>query len=189
MRFVAVAVAVGAVGGLGWSVLSPRRPRHAGEMKLRWWPALVGGLVLQLPGGRLDTAVGSALILAAYALLLAFALANLNTAGMGLVGLGIVLNVTTIAVNSGMPVGVDAVVAAGIVSGDDLDTIRFDGKRHLEGDDDRLMVISDVIPVRWLGEVVSAGDIVMAVGLATVVANLLRRRPTRRPANPAAAPS
>lgn len=182
MRFIAVAVVVGLATGLGGSALLPRRRlRHAREMQLRWWPALIVGLALQLPGGRLDSAAGTVLLVVAYGMLLAFALANLHVAGMGLVALGISLNVTTIAVNGGMPVRADAAVAAGIVPPDDVATVGFDGKRHLERADDRLMVISDVIPVPSLSEVVSPGDIVMAVGLAVVLANLLRRRRAAAP--------
>ena len=181
MRFTAVAVAVGAMVGLGWSLLAPRRSRHVRAAHLRWWLVLAVALVLQFLGGSLDGAPALALLLVSYGLLLVFAGANLHTAGMGLVGLGIALNTATIAVNAGMPVRPDAMITAGVVAAEDVGSVEFSGKHHLEDADDRLMVISDVLPVAALNEVVSMGDVVMAIGLAVVLAHLLHRR---RGANP-----
>lgn len=176
MRFTAVAVVVGAMVGLGWTLLAPRRSRHAREAHLRWWPALAVGLVLQFLGGSLDGGPAIVLLLVSYGLLLVFAAANLHAAGMGLVGLGIALNMTTIAVNAGMPVRAEAMVTAGVVAAEDVGAVDLGGKHHLEDADDRLMIISDVLPVAALDEVVSMGDVVMAIGLAVVLAHLLHRR-------------
>lgn len=176
MRIAAVAVAVGTVVGLGWSLVSPRRSRHARDSQLQWWPALAVGLMLQFLGGSLEGGPAIALLLVSYGLLLVFAAANLHTAGMGLVGLGIALNMAAIAVNAGMPVRADAMVSAGVVAAGDVGSIDLSGKHHLEDADDRLMIISDVLPVAALDEVVSMGDVVMALGLAVVLAHLLHRR-------------
>lgn len=172
MRFTAIAVAVGLLVG----VLLGGRLRHVGRRPLRWWPLLAAGVVLQLP--LLDR-VGVAALLVSYACLLVFALVNLHLVGMALVAIGIALNALVISVNGGMPVHRGAVVAAAIVERGQVDTVETDSKHHLQEADDRLVVLGDIIPVRPLREVVSFGDVVMAVGVADVLAHLLRR-PRRR---------
>src|SRR4051812_38969907 len=107
MVFTAIAVAVGIVIGLlgGGSI------RRLGQRRFLWWPLLPIGVLLQLP---LADRLGFAGLLASYACLLAFALANLRLTGMGLVAIGISMNIIPIVVNRGMPVDRDAIVSAGI---------------------------------------------------------------------------
>ncbi|MGH9069328.1 MAG: hypothetical protein ACRD0J_17830, partial [Acidimicrobiales bacterium] len=60
---------------------------------------------------------------------------------------------------------------------------------HLAGPGDHLVALADVVPLAPLSEVVSAGDLVLAVGLASLAAGLTRprrravhtRRHVRRP--------
>jgi hypothetical protein len=187
MRFTLLAVAAALV----ISLLTGGRPDHMASRSFRFWPVLVAGLALQLASVRLG---GLLLLLASYALLLAFSAANALRVGMWMVALGIGLNLLTIAVNGGMPVRPSALVAAGVAEPDEVGTLRIGGKRHLERPSDRLMIISDVIPVRPLREVLSFGDVIMGVGLADVVVHLLRpplarahaaTGPARRPAHSA----
>jgi hypothetical protein len=98
---------------------------------------------------------------------------------MAVIAVGIALNALVITVNSGMPVRRDAIVAAGIADDRAIDDIDFGTKRHLEEPDDRLMFLGDIIPVPVLEEVLSFGDLVLAVGVADVLASLMgsRRRP------------
>ncbi|MDP9071893.1 MAG: DUF5317 family protein [Actinomycetota bacterium] len=170
MRFTLVAVAA----GLAIGVLSGGRPAHMAGRSFRHWPVLAAAIGLQALSGGLAGGAGLGALVASYALLVAFAAANVVRVGMGMVALGIGLNLLTIAVNGGMPVGPSAVVAAGIAEPDQLGDLRIEGKRHLQRPSDRLMALSDVIPVRPLREVVSFGDVVMAVGLADVLVHLLR---------------
>src|SRR5438874_333345 len=107
MLFTAIALGAGVISGLvtGGSL------RQLGQRRFRLWPLLPAGVILQLPfldGLRFGG------LLASYAFLLVFALANLHMVGMGLVVIGIAMNVVPIAVNRGMPVDRDAVVAAHI---------------------------------------------------------------------------
>jgi hypothetical protein len=172
MRLVLLATALGAVVGL----VRRRRPRHATGPRLRLWPVLVAALVLQAGAGRVDGG-GLTLLLASYVGLVAFAMANLATVGMGLVGVGLALNLAVIAANDGMPVRPAALVRAGVASPAEAVTLEFDGKRHLERPGDRLTALADIVPVPPVGEVVSFGDLVLAVGSADALAHLLRRRP------------
>lgn len=171
MRLVLLATALGAAVGL----VRRRRPRHAAAPRLRLWPVLVAALVLQAGAGRVEG--GLALLLASYVGLVAFTMANLATVGMGLVGVGLALNLAVIAANDGMPVRPAALVRAGVASPAEAVTLEFDGKRHLERPGDRLTALADIVPVRPVGEVVSFGDLVLAVGSADALAHLLRRRP------------
>ena len=175
MRFTLLAVAA----GLGIGVLAGGRVRFLGDRRLRMPGLLLAGLALQplAAGVGGDQAV---LLVGSYVLLVAFALANVAVTGMWLVATGIALNLTVIAVNSGMPVRPSALRAAGVVEpGRPLDAA-LSAKHHLERPSDGLVVLGDIIPVAPLREVVSFGDVVMAVGVANVVARLLRPVAGRR---------
>lgn len=169
--FIAVAIVAGIVIGL---VRGGSFERLA-EASFRLWPLLILGIVVQ--GAAAFTADGAVpLILASYVLLLVFTAVNLHHAGMGVVFVGIALNVAVIGINGGMPVRADAIVAAGIVERDQTPSLDFGSKRHLETEDDRLTVLGDIIPVPVAEEVLSFGDLAMSVGVAAVLVNLLRRR-------------
>jgi hypothetical protein len=169
MVFTALAVAAGLLIGL----LAGGSLRRLGERHFRLWPLLPLGVALQFP---FVDRLGFGGLLASYACLLVFALANIRLAGMGLVAIGIALNTVPIALNRGMPVDRDAVVAAGIVPARRLDSLHLDRKHHLERPSDDAMVLADIIPVRPVKEVLSFGDVVLAVGVADVIYHLMRPR-------------
>ena len=166
------ALAVAAGLALGLVRRSPHR--HLAAPRLRAWPLLVAGLAAQLLSGL---GAGTALVLLSYALLLAFAARNLHLVGMPVVLVGLALNAVVISANGGMPVRADALVAAGAVERVELTASEVDlgAKRHLEDGDDRLTFLGDIVPVRPAGRVVSFGDLILYVGLADVVAHLVRR--------------
>lgn len=169
--FIAVAIVAGVVIGLALG----GRFDSLGEASFRLWPLLIVGVVVQ--GAASFTADGAVpLILASYALLLLFTITNLQHAGMGVVFVGIAMNLVVIGANDGMPVRDDAIVAAGIVDYEEIPSLDFGAKRHLETPDDRLTFLGDIIPVPVAEEVLSFGDLAMSVGVATVLAGLLRKR-------------
>jgi hypothetical protein len=173
--FIAVAIVAGVVIGL----VRGARFENLGDASFRVWPLLIVGVVVQ--GAASFTGDGAvAVILLSYVLLLLFTALNLQHAGMGVVLVGIAMNVAVIGVNGGMPVRDDAIVAAGIVEREEVPSLDFGSKRHLETDDDRLTVLGDIVPVPVAEEVLSFGDLAMAVGVASVLANLLRRRVSPR---------
>lgn len=138
----------------------------------QWLPDLPG-----VPAGAAPLAVACS-----YLALICFALANLRLVGMPVVLVGLALNMAVIAANGGMPVRAGAVVKAGLVVPDEVPSIDLGPKRHLEGEDDVLTILGDVLPVAPLREVVSFGDLILAAGVADVAFRLLRpaRRPERR---------
>lgn len=170
-------IGVAIVAGIALGLLRGGRFENLGGATFRLWPLLILGVVVQ--GAAAFTADGAvALILASYAILVLFAAVNLHLAGMGVVLVGVALNFAVIAANSGMPVRAEAITAAGIAEPSEIPDLEFGSKRHLERPDDRLTVLGDIIPVPGVGEVLSFGDLAMAVGVATVLVGLLRRRNT-----------
>ncbi len=171
MGLTAVALLVGGLLGLA----AGGRAAALGEVRLRWWGALAAGVALQLAAGPLHLGgrPGTLAVAASYLCLLAFALANWSLAGMPVVVVGLALNAAVVVVNGGMPVRPEAVAAVGL-DPDRLEAADLGAKRHLEGPDDRLTFLGDVVPLRPLGEVVSVGDVVLAAGVAAVLFRLLR---------------
>ena len=173
MGLTAVALLTGCVLGL----VAGGRLATLGEVHLRWWGVLLAGVALQLLAGPvgLGGRPGTTAVAASYLCLLAFALANRSLGAMPIVVVGLVLNATVILVNGGMPVRAEAVSAVGL-DPDQLDAGDLGAKRHLEGPDDHLTFLGDVLPLPPLGEVVSVGDLVLAVGVAGLLFRLLRPR-------------
>lgn len=160
MSLVVVALVAGVVAGR----LLGGRPRYLAGTRLRWSALLVAGAVCALAGSRL----GMAVIVAGYLLLLAFAFRNLALTGMVLVACGLLANLAVIVVDRGMPVH-------GASAGS-----TFGPLHHGVRPGDHLLELSDQFRLSLLDETVSPGDIVLALGVATVTAGLMR--PRRRPA-------
>lgn len=159
--------------GLAIGLLSGGRLQRLAEARLRLVSLLLAGAVLEAAGTLwIGGRWGLAALIAGYISLLAFALANAATTGMVLVAAGLLANLAVIAVDSGMPVrGVATDITAG-------------ARHHGIRPGDRLTFLADVVPVPAVGETVSAGDIVLSIGVATVIAGLVRprlRTPDRRP--------
>jgi hypothetical protein len=95
---------------------------------------------------------------------------------MVLVAFGLFANATVITLNGGMPVrGLPAGATAG-------------ARHHGERPGDHLTALADVVHLAPLHETVSPGDLVLSLGVATVVVGLMRpRRPVARPGAPSAA--
>src|SRR5688500_15140863 len=177
MWFMLVAATVGVLAGLlrGGSI------RRIGTAGFRVWSLLGAGVLLQLASAFVGGTAGTALLVTSYVALVGFGAANARVVGMAVVAVGMAANALVIAANGGMPVTGDAIVAAGIVDGDALDGIDFGTKRHLATDDDSILFLADIIPVRPTREVLSFGDLIIAIGLADVLFHLMRQRPTRVP--------
>lgn len=181
MGYLAIALLLGLVAGLA----AGGRPSNAGRRPLRGIGALGGAVVLQALPELVDVSetTGLACVLGSYALLLGYALVNVRLVGMPVVLVGLACNVAVITANGGMPVRAEAILA--VESDADLDDLDFGAKRHLEEPDDRLTFLGDIVPVRPLGQVLSFGDLILALGVTDVVFRLLkpagavrRRRPT-----------
>lgn len=172
MILTGVAVLIGLMIGVA---LPARRQRFA-RPKLRALPVLALGVVVQVIATGIDGGQGLALVLAAYGALLAFAFSNIHVPGTGILALGLAMNALVIAVNGSMPVHPAALVDAGVITADEVGTVSLSGHRHLEKRDDWLTFLDDRIPLPLGAQVISFGDLVLAVAAADVVAHIARRR-------------
>jgi hypothetical protein len=155
------------VGGL-IGLCTGGHPRYVGQHHVRAWWLLVVGVLMQFAAARLDLGgTGTAVVVLGYLSLLAFAVVNLSLVGMGIVAVGLAANALVIGINGGMPVRPAAVAAA---------RVDYGRLHHPEGPGDRLSWLGDAIPARRLHLVVSFGDLILAVGVADVVAHLMHRR-------------
>ena len=158
-----IAVALGIYRGGSLNRLS--------NISLRWTPLLFEGLVVQLafqlwdPPGLTRSGALAILLLSNLAVT-TFLLANIRTPGIFLAALGLVLNVTVIAANGAMPVSTGAAETSGI-SAPPASSSSF--KHERLDDDTKLPWLADVIPVPRLREILSIGDIFLALGLAHLV--------------------
>lgn len=170
MGFTVVAVVAGILLGL----VSGGRLDHARTRPFRGVSVLAAAVALQLAVQVLDLdgTAGLVLLLASYAGLLGVVAANRRLVGMPVVAVGLLCNVVVIAVNGGMPVRAEAIVA--VYDEVDVATLQFSAKRHLETDDDRLTFLGDIVPVPPLRQVLSFGDLILALGMADVAFRLVR---------------
>ncbi len=135
-----------------------------------WWLLLVGfGLQIAaafLPRTSHDIAV--LLILAAYIPLLVFVWMNRELAGLWMAGIGILMNFTVIALNSGMPVMIEAIR----IAGGSVDTA-LGAKYVVLTGTTRLAFLADVIPLPK--NVISLGDVFLAIGVGVFLEDQIRR--------------
>lgn len=115
------------------------------------------------------------MLLVSHGALLAFVVCNRILPGMLLVFAGFAMNAAVITVNGAMPVARDALLA---VSRGEATTIT-PGKHRLLAEGDLLTPLADIFAIPVLRTVVSAGDVVLAAGVAILVVNLMavRSRP------------
>jgi hypothetical protein len=173
MRLILASLALAVV--LGYSLGG--RLSSVGHLRIRWQAAAIVGLALQVVPVP-SHALPLVLLYASFVLLLAFAIVNLRAgvAAFWLILIGIALNFTVIAVNEGMPVTRDALVASG--QADTLAVLVHDGgaKHHLADRGDRLLFLGDVLPIRPMERVASPGDLIAYGGVVwLVVAAMLGR--------------
>jgi hypothetical protein len=150
------------------------------SLELVWM--LVASVAIQAAAEVLDVpdSAGLAMVLISYVGLTGFAFANVRLVGMPVVIVGLVCNIVVIAANGGMPVRAESILASRAATSDELDTLDFGAKRHLEDERDVIVFLGDIIPVRPTREVLSFGDLILAFGVADVVFRLLRPFESRR---------
>ena len=163
------------------AILRGGRLTNLGDIQLRAWWLLLLGLGLQvatwfLPDTEWSEAVGVTMVLLSFGLLMVLVILNRGQTGMWLAGLGILMNFIVIALNGGMPVLAEA---AEVASGFSLTEPDLSGSyKHVVLDErSRLTFFADVIPLRLgnIGQVISLGDVFLAVGLGRFLEHELRR--------------
>ena len=133
--------------------------------------------VVDIPNDQIDT-VGYGALMASFALILAFCLANLRSPGFGVIAIGVAMNALVIGLNQGMPT---------IDIGNDADGNRVQKpipvsvKHRPERPDDLLKFLDDrILFPEPLDAVVSFGDLVVTVGICELAYFASRPRRRRR---------
>ena len=152
------------------------RLRNLPAAGVRWSALVLPALGMQLaPAGSWSMA----LLYGSFAVLLAFAVRNAHLPGFAAILLGLLLNLTVITANRGMPVSAAAIVRSGQqASLADLGADRDGAKHRLAGPATRLAPLGDVVaippPIR---QIISAGDVAVYGGGCWFVVTAMRRRP------------
>lgn len=164
------------------AVLRGGRLSNLGDIHLRMWWLLPLAFLLQIAtawlprSARWSDSVGLAMILTSFVLLLVLVVVNRDRTGMWLAGVGVLMNFSVIALNGGMPVLEGAWEVAAGFSGEAM-SVAASYKHVILDTSTRLSFLADVIPIRLAnqGNVVSLGDVFLAVGLARFLESELRR--------------
>ena len=154
------------------------RLSNLSHLRIRWAPLAIVGFAMQLvnPPGNWPLFM----LLGSFVLLSIFALANIRTSGFALILVGVAMNFTVIAVNSGMPVSRQALIASGQADtvGDLVNDADSYVKHHLADGEDRVLFLGDVIALAPpIAQAVSVGDFYTYGGVALVIVAAMRRRP------------
>ena len=171
MRFTLLAVGA----GFALALVLGGRFRYLAGRSLRLWFLLPVGLLL--PVAAIESRGSTwpfVLVLLSFGCLFLFAVVNLGVTGFWLIALGLFLNALVVGVNHGMPVGHKALAHAGPQA--DV----YAALHHSQRPSDRLLILGDVVPVSPLGQIVTFGDLVLAVGVVDVIVHLMRPPPRRK---------
>lgn len=140
------------------------------QTSFQWSWLILAGLLLQAGANVLDPpwlhrSGMLAVVIASNALIALFLVANRNLPGIGLATAGLFLNLVVIGANGAMPVSPAAAEIAGLAPpGQDAEL-----KHEPVTDDTLLPWLGDQVPVPRLKSVLSAGDILLDLGLARLV--------------------
>ncbi|HIF65890.1 MAG TPA: hypothetical protein EYG17_00610 [Acidimicrobiia bacterium] len=134
-----------------------------------FWPIAVVGVALQsLVGSGLGVPYPTLLTGISMVLIAVTCAMNLHLTGASVVLLGTVLNLLPLVFYGYMPVTAEAVVKAGITDFASIDLVRLGATRAFETGGETLIFLGAIVPVRWINEVFSFGDLVIAFGLANL---------------------
>ncbi len=162
---------------VGLGVARGGKLTNLADARIKLWWLLPVGLAMQVVANvlpRSDDGVNElaiALILGSYVPLIVVVFLNRASPGMWLAAIGILMNFSVIAANGGMPVSTEAAIIAGAETAE----LDLDAKHRILDDDTLLPFLADVMPLRLLGQVVSLGDVFLAVGLGQFIEAEMRR--------------
>ncbi len=146
-------------------------------------PAVAGGLILLAAPSVWHLATGDDLpggiwvYLAGLALLVMACAANAGRIkGSIIIGIGLFLNFIVAATNGAIPVSEDALRAADDRLNGPGQIVIDGGLWQLEDDDTMLGLFGDVIPISWLNDVTSFGDLIALAGVCVLTQNLMLKR-------------
>lgn len=132
-----------------------------------WVGVLIAALVLQVAADLLapDDISSTGLLIVTYLVVAAFVLRNRKLPGLLIAVAGLAMNILVISLNGAMPVSRWAADIAGVESVSNEMGI----KHEIAGSETDLAFLGDVIPLPETRRVISAGDVVLAAGIAVLV--------------------
>ncbi len=172
------ALAIGLGFALGGSL------REFETLRIHRWGLALIALALQAPAmaiaGVPASVIGPVMLAVSYGLLVAFLFTNRWIPGASVMCIGLLLNLTVVVLNGGMPVQAAAIERSG---GDPAVLAQTqDNKHHLMDDGDMLTPLADVL---WLPSpasiVVSIGDVLLYGGIAYSLVQIMRGRRRENP--------
>lgn len=171
---VVLPVIVAAVGGFALGML--RRPlgAHLDDPVVILPGVAVGGVALQVGPGVLDVPAEGQVLGVSLALLCGFAVVNRHLIGMGVLAVGLALNMGVVLANGAMPVRASALVSSGAVEARELVDTDLGAGRRFEHVDDLVPVLGDAIPVRPFRAAMSFGDLIVLMGIGALTSDLTR---------------
>ena len=194
---------VAVAAGIGVALLRGGRLCRLADLPLRLGWVAVASVVAQLfviysAADRLeaDRPIHAALLVGSYSLLAMVVWANRGTAGMSMIGVGLLLNLAVMVGNGGfMPISQEAVLTAGVRSAEELPAngARLPRSKDvvLPIEETRLWFLSDVIaaPGVPVAKVCSVGDLITGLGAFVLLqaAMMSQRGETRKEAGAKAA--
>lgn len=145
-----------------------------------WTGVLIAALVLQVAADLFAPSdiSSTGLLIVTYLGVAAFVLRNRMLPGILIAVAGLAMNILVISLNGAMPVSRWAADVAGVEAvGDEMGI-----KHEIAGPETTLAWLGDVIPIPETGRVISAGDVVLAAGIAVLVyrRTLYEQRSVRR---------
>jgi hypothetical protein len=144
---------------------------------VQYWPVLAVGAVLQILAEQFAIPGRTSLLVIGSFLLVLAALLNLHLKGVAVTGIGVTLNFAAVVANGHIPIRFSSLVAAGEVpAGVSADRVSVGGLWQLETADTSLPQLGDIVPISFLGDVVSFGDLIMIGGLTVLTMNLVLHR-------------
>jgi hypothetical protein len=173
MKLIVATLVLSVVAGY----LAGGRLANLSGLSVRWAPLAIVGFTMQVvnPPGRLPLAM----LLGSFVLLWIFAFENRGVPGFRLILIGVAMNFIVIGANGGMPVSAHALVASG--QADTVGDLTNDAdsyvKHHLATEDDVVLFLGDVLPLRPpISQAISIGDVFTYGGVGVVIAMAMRRR-------------
>lgn len=156
------------------------RISNLADIELRlWWLLLLGFLIQAVaaivPSWDVLEAGGPWILVLSYIPIVVAVTANRTRPGMWLAGVGILMNLSVIIANQGMPVLGESITAASDFT---LRNPVIADFKHVPFDEETMLgFLADVIPLRVFGQghVISLGDVLLAIGLGRFLEAELRK--------------
>ena len=137
--------------------------------RIVFWPIPAVGVAIQaLVASGLGVPFPTLLTVISMVLILITCSMNLHLTGASIILVGTILNLIPLVLNGFVPVTVEAIVKAGIADSNSIDLVQLGAVRAFETGEETLVFLGAIVPVRWLSEVFSFGDLIVACGLANL---------------------